>query len=77
MSFTPYIWPGMLAFFVPLSFMVYMFRFRDVPGARPFSLLMGITSLWTLFHLPLCANLLLDRSEPETRCKPKGGRRTD
>jgi PAS domain S-box-containing protein len=51
MSFTPYIWPGTLAFFVPLGFMVYMFRFRDVPGARPFSLLMGITSLWTLFHL--------------------------
>lgn len=59
MSYTPYIWPNILAFFVPVGFMVYMLRFRNVPAARPFSLLMGLTSLWTLFSILNIATISL------------------
>jgi PAS domain S-box-containing protein len=59
MQYTPYILPGIVAFFVPLGFMVYMFRFRDAPAARPFSWLMGLTSLWTLCHILNIATVLL------------------
>lgn len=51
MIYTSYIWPKLLAAIVPIGFALYMRRFQDAPAARPFSWLMGLTSLWAIFHI--------------------------
>jgi PAS domain S-box-containing protein len=51
MIYTPYVWPNLFAFVIPIGFALYMRRFRDVPAARSFGLLMWLVSLWALFHV--------------------------
>jgi len=51
MIYTPYVWPNLFAFVIPIGFALYMRRFRDVSAARSFGLLMWLASLWALFHV--------------------------
>ncbi len=51
MQYTPYIWLKLFAAIVPIGFALYMRRFREIPSARPFSLLMVVTALWALLHV--------------------------
>ena len=59
MLYTPYIWPCIMAGALLAGIGVYAFRFRDVPAARPFRVVMwGGTASTLVYALSISTNVL-------------------